>query len=140
LKVTVASLNRMRHSTGSQWSCLRSAVVVWQRNGGWDCQSRLVLTISVHIQRYPRVMHAFSHHQLLHSAHCRRGTSGSYTSWINDFKVQFLIFETVNVSRHRSCHITLKFKTSGYATWFTAGGAIRIAHYDIIDDIITRKL
>jgi len=31
-------------------------------------------------------------------------------------------------------------KTSGYATWFTAGGAIRIAHYDVIDDIITRKL
>ena len=26
--------------------------------------------------------------------------------------------------------------TSGYATWFTAGGAIRIAHYDVI----TRKL
>jgi len=24
--------------------------------------------------------------------------------------------------------------TSGYATWFTAGGAIRIAHYDVIDD------
>jgi len=31
-------------------------------------------------------------------------------------------------------------KTSGYATWFTAGGAIRIAHYDVIDDVITRKL
>jgi len=41
-------------------------------------------------------------------------------------------------------------KTSGYATWFTAGGAIRIAlrqlwqtwklcHYDVIDDVITRK-
>ena len=41
--------------------------------------------------------------------------------------------------------------TSGYTTWFTAGGAIRIAlrqlwqtwklrHYDVIDDIITRKL
>ena len=24
--------------------------------------------------------------------------------------------------------------------WFTAGGAIRIAHYDVIDDVITRKL
>jgi len=34
---------------------------------------------------------------------------------------------------------TLNF-TSGYATWFTAGGAIRIAHYDVIDDVITRKL
>ena len=31
-------------------------------------------------------------------------------------------------------------KTSGYATWFTAGGAIRIAHYDVIDDVIPRKL
>jgi len=30
--------------------------------------------------------------------------------------------------------------TSGYATWFTAGGAIRISHYDVIDDVITRKL
>jgi len=30
--------------------------------------------------------------------------------------------------------------TSGYATWFTAGGAIRIAHYDVIDDVITRTL
>jgi len=30
--------------------------------------------------------------------------------------------------------------TSGYATWFTAGGAIRMAHYDVIDDVITRKL
>jgi len=27
-------------------------------------------------------------------------------------------------------------KTSGYATWFTAGGAIHITHYDVI----TRKL
>jgi len=27
-------------------------------------------------------------------------------------------------------------ETSGYATWFTAGGAIHIAHYDVI----TRKL
>jgi len=31
-------------------------------------------------------------------------------------------------------------QTSGYATWFTAGGTIRIAHYDVIDDVITRKL
>ena len=31
-------------------------------------------------------------------------------------------------------------QTSGYATWFTAGDAIRIAHYDVIDDVITRKL
>jgi len=31
-------------------------------------------------------------------------------------------------------------QTSGYATWFTAGGGIHIAHYDVIDDVITRKL
>jgi len=31
-------------------------------------------------------------------------------------------------------------ETSGYALWFTAGGAICIAHYDVIDDVITRKL
>jgi len=30
--------------------------------------------------------------------------------------------------------------TSGYATWFTAAGAIRIAHYDVIDDVITQTL
>ena len=34
----------------------------------------------------------------------------------------------------------IKSSTSGYATWFMAGGAIRIAHYDVIDDVITRKL
>jgi len=31
-------------------------------------------------------------------------------------------------------------QTSGYATWFTAGSAIRIAHYDVIDDVKTAKL
>ena len=36
--------------------------------------------------------------------------------------------------------IQVKTKTSGYATWFTAGAAIRIAHYDVNDDVITRKL
>ena len=30
--------------------------------------------------------------------------------------------------------------TSRYATWSTAWGAIRTAHYDVIDDVITRKL
>jgi len=34
---------------------------------------------------------------------------------------------------------TRRILTSRYATWFTAGGAIRIAHYDVIDDVITRK-
>ena len=39
-------------------------------------------------------------------------------------------------------NLKLKFylMTSGYATWFTAGDVIRIAHYDVIDDVITRKL
>jgi len=36
--------------------------------------------------------------------------------------------------------MTVSKLTSGYATWFTAGGAIRIARYDVIDDVITRKL
>jgi len=36
--------------------------------------------------------------------------------------------------------VVMIIRTSGYATWFTAGGAIRIAHYDVIDDVITRKL
>jgi len=31
-------------------------------------------------------------------------------------------------------------ETSGYAMWFTAGGAIRIAHHDVTDYVITRKL
>ena len=39
-------------------------------------------------------------------------------------------------NRHRGCYLF----TSGCATWFTAGGAIRIAHYDVIDNVITRKL
>jgi len=36
--------------------------------------------------------------------------------------------------------VTISQWTSGYATWFTAGGTIRIAHYDVTDDVITRKL
>ena len=35
--------------------------------------------------------------------------------------------------------ITIMIMTSSYDMWFTAGGAIRIAHYDVIDDVITRK-
>jgi len=38
------------------------------------------------------------------------------------------------------CDHNIVSQTSGYATWFTAGGAIRIAHYNVIDDDITRKL
>jgi len=30
--------------------------------------------------------------------------------------------------------------TSGYATWFMTGVAIRTAHYDVTDNVITRKL
>jgi len=37
-------------------------------------------------------------------------------------------------------HEMNEVKTSSYATWFTAGGAIHIAHYDVTDDVITRKL
>ena len=37
-------------------------------------------------------------------------------------------------------HSHILYKTSDYATWFTAGGAIRIAHYDVIHDVTTRKL
>ena len=33
-----------------------------------------------------------------------------------------------------------QMQTNGYATWFMAGGAIRITHYEVIDDVITRKL
>ena len=40
----------------------------------------------------------------------------------------------------RKCRESNIFETSGYATWFTAGGAIRIADYDVTDDVITRKL
>jgi len=36
--------------------------------------------------------------------------------------------------------IWILMKSSGYGTWFTAGGAICIAHYDVIDDVITQKL
>jgi len=31
-------------------------------------------------------------------------------------------------------------QTSGYATWFMAGGCNPHRHYDVIDDVITRKL
>ena len=39
-----------------------------------------------------------------------------------------------------NCHTEPNRVTSGYATRFTAGGAIRIVHYDVIDDVITQKL
>jgi len=42
--------------------------------------------------------------------------------------------------RPKNAVLKKRVETSGYATWFTAGGAIRIPHYDVIDDVITRKL
>jgi len=39
-----------------------------------------------------------------------------------------------------TCKTVIKTETSGYATWFTAGSAIGIAHYDVTDDVVTRKL
>jgi len=43
---------------------------------------------------------------------------------------------------HTKCNNNTETFTqnSGYATWFMAGGAIRITHYDVIDDVITWKL
>jgi len=58
-------------------------------------------------------------------------------------------FRAPNTSINSTCNIhifstnfaaILLEWTSGYATWFTAGGAIRIAHYDVIDDVIIRTL
>jgi len=35
---------------------------------------------------------------------------------------------------------TTQFILAATLRWFPAGGTIRIAHYDVIDDVITRKL
>jgi len=45
-----------------------------------------------------------------------------------------------NHRREVKAHSKVIVRTSGYATWFTAGGAIRIGHYDVINDVITQKL
>ena len=52
------------------------------------------------------------------------------------------IIKTINEWKDKVGHkgIGVNMNTSGYATWFTAGGAISIAHYDVIDDVITQKL
>ena len=47
---------------------------------------------------------------------------------------------TASVYKHTASYSNFRGKTSGYATWFTAGGAIRIAHYDVTDDVKTWKL
>ena len=44
------------------------------------------------------------------------------------------LYFTINGSATNSTTIAATLR------WFTAGGAIRIAHYDVIDDVITRKL
>jgi len=49
-------------------------------------------------------------------------------------------YVTETEKKTNSINTRTKKITSGYATWFTAGGAIRIAHYDVKDDVITRKL
>jgi len=41
------------------------------------------------------------------------------------------------ISAVRNLYKRYIFETSSYATCFTAGGAIRIAHYDVIDDVIS---
>ena len=51
-----------------------------------------------------------------------------------------LLLQSTTCLMAQDNHGKLVQETSGYATWFTAGGAIRIAHYDVIDDVITRKL
>jgi len=52
--------------------------------------------------------------------------------------------DTILLSERHRGYIKVTYaycvNTSGYATWFTAGGAIRIAQYDVIDDVITGKL
>ena len=48
--------------------------------------------------------------------------------------------DVTRATQARTLALRLSVLTTGYATWFTAGAAIRIAHYDVIDDVITRKL
>jgi len=47
--------------------------------------------------------------------------------------IKWPFYRTTWVSQHQ-------ISTSGYAMWFTAGGATSIAHFDVIVDVITRKL
>jgi len=37
-------------------------------------------------------------------------------------------------------HSRLYLQLAATLRWFTAGGAIRITHYDVIDDVVTWKL
>ena len=54
---------------------------------------------------------------------CRLSDVSSYKFYMN-----------CDVTRHQENELAATLR------WFTAGGAIRIAYYDVIDDIITRKL
>jgi len=47
---------------------------------------------------------------------------------------------TAKLLHYDNAVLDFTLSTSGYTTWFTARGAIRIAHYDVTDDVITRKL
>jgi len=87
----------------------------------------------MHTQRansnYKFVRSAFDVRILLDwNVHVHRGHLSIYTC-----------FNLQSASQHLTTR-EQQTETSGYATWFTAGGAIRIAHYDVIDDVITRKL
>ena len=60
--------------------------------------------------------------------------------FLKPFLITFFVFLCYVKADVLSKHWYETYKTSGDATWFTAGGAIRIAHYDVIDDVVTRKL
>ena len=55
-------------------------------------------------------------------------------------ELQIQIFIDTLVAKKRNNLIKTRKFRNNYARWFMAGGAIRIAHYDVIDDVITRKL
>ena len=78
--------------------------------------------------------------------HTGTGSPGGSTSkklipatWANSAWPAFLATDRFNSIFHQPVSTSSPI-TSGYATWFTAGGAIRIAHYDVIDDVIAGKL
>jgi len=70
-----------------------------------------------------------------------QSTEGIIQTHSNMFNCLFSLRKQLNVSNViiKLTYIN-RIQTSGYATWFMAGGAICIGHYDVIDDIITRKL
>jgi len=108
-------------------------------------QNSLRLPWVFHVQRNPRVFQVFqvcghpvfiagawsTRHvmQFRHPCTLVGGMKVSHARIMQKETGQQLIHETMSEG-----------KTSGYATWFTAGGAICIAHYDVIDDVITRKV